>query len=236
MAGSSYVVVGAARVQAVRQQHPRSHRGTGQTYQPGRTTTSIGSRTESPTTGDGRFGCSSIRAVCDADIGCGVKTLRCASVISLEGVCQSETGSTFQVGTLDENPVVETAQLAPTVEYGAASTAGSAVMRSSGSLTAASACCPPRCRSDGRAGRSDPDSVRPSGAEGGNRTHTPFRAPDFESGASASSATSARAPWYEQSWRFVGSARPRSCRAEACAWAQRVAKEGARGGTMGSPA
>ena len=31
-----------------------------------------------------------------------------------------------------------------------------------------------------------------SGAEGGNRTHTPFRAPDFESGASASSATSAR--------------------------------------------
>src|SRR4051794_30730590 len=30
-------------------------------------------------------------------------------------------------------------------------------------------------------------------AEGGDRTHTPFRAPDFESGASASSATSASA-------------------------------------------
>ena len=35
--------------------------------------------------------------------------------------------------------------------------------------------------------------AQPSGAEGGNRTHTPFRAPDFESGASANSATSARA-------------------------------------------
>ena len=31
----------------------------------------------------------------------------------------------------------------------------------------------------------------PRHAEGGTRTHTPFRAPDFESGASASSATSA---------------------------------------------
>src|SRR5260221_9414669 len=31
-----------------------------------------------------------------------------------------------------------------------------------------------------------------SGAEGGNRTPTPRREPDFESGASASSATSAR--------------------------------------------
>ena len=30
-----------------------------------------------------------------------------------------------------------------------------------------------------------------SGTDGGNRTHTPLRAPDFESGASASSATTA---------------------------------------------
>jgi hypothetical protein len=37
-------------------------------------------RTESPATGDGRFGCSSIRGVCNAEIGCGAKTLRWASV------------------------------------------------------------------------------------------------------------------------------------------------------------
>jgi hypothetical protein len=30
-----------------------------------------------------------------------------------------------------------------------------------------------------------------SGADGGGRTHTPFRVPDFESSASANSATSA---------------------------------------------
>src|SRR5579862_2732025 len=34
-------------------------------------------------------------------------------------------------------------------------------------------------------------SICPRDAEGGNRTHTPRREPDFESGASASSATSA---------------------------------------------
>ncbi len=37
---------------------------------------------------------------------------------------------------------------------------------------------------------------RENGASGGNRTHTPVREPDFESGASTSSATEARGRAY----------------------------------------
>ena len=45
------------------------------------------------------------------------------------------------------------------------------------------------CR-EGRAGKSAQENR--NGARGGNRTHTALRPPDFESGASASSATRAR--------------------------------------------
>src|SRR5215211_6159155 len=47
-------------------------------------------------------------------------------------------------------------------------------------------CKYPHARPPSQAG-----TARASHAEGGNRTHTPRRAPDFESGASTSSATSA---------------------------------------------
>src|SRR5215471_16230882 len=52
-------------------------------------------------------------------------------------------------------------------------------------------CCPVRCPIHLEHERPRLLSARLSDAEGGNRTHTARRPPDFESGASASSATSA---------------------------------------------
>ena len=55
-----------------------------------------------------------------------------------------------------------------------------------------------RCLRSIRRVHATPTWFKRSGAEGGNRTHTPRREPDFESGASASSATSARAGSYRR--------------------------------------
>src|SRR5262249_16897588 len=59
------------------------------------------------------------------------------------------------------------------------------------------------------AARAGPNArlAKHASAEGGNRTPPPRREPDFESGASASSATSARHAWYEASAASAGVAR-----------------------------
>ena len=50
-----------------------------------------------------------------------------------------------------------------------------------------------------------------SGAEGGNRTHTLLPEPDFESGASTSSATPAKARQYKDSCAGRNNDEPRRC-------------------------
>jgi hypothetical protein len=48
------------------------------------------------------FGCSSIRGVCNADIGCGSKTLCCASVLSPKRTFNLSGTSNFDPLSTDE--------------------------------------------------------------------------------------------------------------------------------------